>query len=189
MDLDQIRQQWQRTTLRVEQLEADNRRMARLLAAGRVSSAQERLAKHHTFSAFSGLLLPVLAPMLIFVLHYPLWLAICYGVAGIVLAIANFWFAQYVRYADFMSCPVAQAATEAVKVMLWQNRLTALGIVLCVPVLVSMFVMIAPEMEYIMGGLLVGLAVGLPIGIAKYFKGRGMARALKREVQNAALEE
>lgn len=163
--------------------------MARLLALGRVTSAQTKLARHHKMSAIGGLLLPLLAPMLVEVLYYPLWLAVLYGFFGTLMSALNFWFCYHIRTTDFMSLPVTEAATAAAGIIQWQSRLMLLGVLICIPIIASMFLLLAPEVQAAMGGLVIGLAVGLPIGLAKYFKGRAMARQLKSEVHNAALED
>ena len=186
MDLDELRNKWQNINLRVDRLDNDTRRIASELASGRVRTAQTKLANFHYRTALVGLCLPVLAPMIVTVMHFALWVAVIYAAMGIILAILNFLFARKIARSDYMSMPVVSALTQAVDIRKRQKQLQAVGITLGIIVIFSLFTQaLDPSSKIILFGMLVGLGVGIPIGLIKYRRAIALARQLQDELKSS----
>ena len=166
-DLDIIKQQWQRLAARTEALEQANQQMARQLASNKISSLQDRLANRISRLGWLGFVLPILAPLLYYLLNLPWWIAIAYAVFGIIMAALSLWIAEYIRAEDLASMPVAQALKRAVNIKKYQNRSRIFGIACCAVIIAGIVLMApaGPEREAILIGGSIGFVIGLAFGI------------------------
>lgn len=189
MELEELKNKWQKLNIRVERLEKDNKRMASELAAGRAATARKSLVRYYNVSAFNGMLLPLLAPMLVMVLHFQLWVACLYAVFGMVMSVLNFVFADYIRRNADMTLPVVDALNNLLVIRRRQKQLRILGIVCGIIVVSSMFGQVTGQGDkYVMLGMLIGLCVGIPMGVFKELRSRRLLRTMQRELQ-ACLDE
>ncbi len=182
-NLDQLKEQWRRLSVGGQRLDDANRRITDELTRRRVSTTQQRLAKRLRKYVILGLVLPVLAPTLYYVLECPLWFAILYGLFGILMMVANAFLVNYIREADLISMPVADAVRRAVNIRLWQTRIRIMGIACGAALLASLFFFIADRNEpgLIFAGI-IGLAVGLSVSIPRCLKNMRLARRLEESL-------
>ena len=184
-DLDTLKKQWQQLAARTQNLEEANLRLARQLARTKTTSLQERLANRITRMGWFGLILPVLAPLLYFELDLPWWLAIFYGLFGLVMSILSFVLGEYIRAERLTELPVAEAIARATKIKLRQRQVRIVGIILGAVLIFLMAFMLpdSPERVPIIVGGSVGLAIGLAIGVHRSLVNARLAREIIRSVE------
>ena len=170
MELEELKNQWNRLSVRVERLEEENRRLARELATGRAISSQTKLVRRLHQHAICGLILPVLSPFLITVLKMPLWVAICYAVFGIICMFIDLWLARTVKNNNLSTQTVMTSLRNMLRFKRNQRRIQCVLIVVCFTFLAfAFFPYLAPEQHMFIGGL-IGLVLGLIFGILEYRK-------------------
>lgn len=184
MDLEQLRRAWQSTQVDNRRLAEENRRLLRSLASGRITGSQRKLRNDYIRVAILGLLLPILAPSLVYILALPLWCAVVYALFGIFMATLNGLFAFWIDDLDLMSMPVTEALSRAVDILRRQRQLHMCGIICGGAVVGSIAVCAIDVAEYYMiVGFIVGLGVGLVIGLLKYRRQRRLARSIRDELR------
>ncbi len=186
-NLDDLRHQWQALSTDNARLSEANRLLVAKLAAEKATTKQQKLKRQYLVFAILGfVLLPFLAYVGLYeMLHAPLWLCLLYAGGGFYIGVMDLWFVSLIGSADYISMPTCEAMAHASRMLLWQARLQALGIVACViivgPLLVYIYCLGKPD---VMIGALVGLGVGLVFGILKYNSLRRMARSLLSDLES-----
>ena len=188
-DLEQLRENWRRMSLRVDRLEADNRRMAKRLAAGRATSAQQKLAGFYRISAIASCLLPILAPSLTHV-GFPVWIATVYAVFGVIMAILQFTFYRKIIRSDYLSLPVVTALADAIDIARKQRLLRMFSLCTGGFVILSMILAAFNRLDTsILIAMTVGLIIGAAIGYRKYRKMSALVREMQDELRANLNEE
>lgn len=181
MDFDKLRRAWQESRIPIDP--ADTRRVADEVARGKARSAQQKLLLYYRYSLIDALLVPCLAPMLVFVVNLPVWMAVLYGAFGILMGVINYLLYRYIAKSDFTSLPVLLAVERALRIKQWQTRIRALGITLAVSLLTTMAVELFDHDHYVMVGFVVGLVAGIAVGLKKYLTMRHATDDLIRQVR------
>ena len=127
MDLEQLRNNWQKTRINSELLDADTNRLTERLASGRAQTARAKLARYYRRSALCAILLPALSPILVISLGFPEWIAAIYAWFGVVMGVLNLCFSRYISRCDYTSQPIVTALASAVKIARIQRYLRAFG--------------------------------------------------------------
>ena len=86
------------------------------IKAGKITSAQHRLHWNYKRNALGGLCVAALAPMLVTTLHFQLWVAIAYGVFGLLMAFLSYDFSRSIAKTDYVSQPVVDAMSAVLAV-------------------------------------------------------------------------
>lgn len=189
MDLDDLKDKWQKLEVRADRLEEDNRRLAAELARGRVQSVKTKLVRHYRIAFCQCFMLPLFAPTLIVVLDFAPWVAWVYGIFGIVMAVLNGLFARSIEKTDIISLPVAEALKEAVRMRTRHRRLRTAGIIMCIVVISSMFGQVIGVddgsffYDGMVSGMIIGLVIGIPLGLVKEFRARRLIRRMREELE------
>lgn len=185
MTLEELKVQWNQLSVRVDRLEEENRRLASELATGRATSAQQRLASHYTKHALIGLLLPLLAPMLVFVLDMPLWVAVLYGLLGLLCMAADLIFARYIRRSNFAILPVVNSLENMLKAKKYQRRMQIVFIIIGGIFLGGAFFPALEDEPSVMIGALIGLIIGICCGLTLYFKKVRLINEILKELKES----
>lgn len=189
MDIDQLKSTWRQMGERIDNLERENRRMAEQLAAGKATTAQQRLAKTALRGVCCGLLLPVLAPLLYYYLGFQPWIAVLYGIFGVIMGVANIAFYRSIIKADYMSLPLVNAMISAVKIRTNLRNIRILGFSLGMAIIFSLVMDALERLEVsILIGMIAGFACGLLIGLRKWREQTALSKAIIRELR-AAMHE
>lgn len=190
MDLDELKNKWQSINIRTEALEQDTKRLASNLASGRVTNAKAELVKYYHSSGIYGLCLPALAPMIVIILQFPIWIAIVYALMGVVMTILNFRFAHYISKYDFINQPVVTAMAATMRLRSRQRKIRLVGIVLGLIVLSSMASeMFGPDDDMLIIGMLCGLAIGIPIAVYKDRRAMRLSKRMQEELRGYLNEQ
>ncbi len=185
MDVDNLKDIWKELDNRLERLESDNARMARELVAGRATTAQRELARSYRITALVGLLLPIGAPLLVSMLDIPVWFAVLYGLFGILATVANYMFSRYVVSRNYMSMPMLDALTHALRIRRWRMRLYFVSLTLGLLVIVGlMYELNLTQSIPAIYGAVVGLVLGIIIGIRKFLHQSAMTRKIIDELRS-----
>lgn len=189
MELEELKNKWQKLSIRVERLENDKLRLAAELASGRANNARKSLVRFYYTSGIVGFSLPLLAIALIEVLHFQFWVAFLYATFGIIMAVLNLLFADYIKRNADTSLPVVEALRNMLIIRRRQRQLRILGITLGLVVVLSLFGQVTGANDrYILYGMIVGLCIGIPIGIYKELRMIRLARELQNELKNCHSE-
>lgn len=189
MDLDDLKDKWQKLEVRADRLEEDNRRLAAELARGRVQSVKTKLVRHYRIAFYQCFMLPVFAPTLVVVLDFAPWVAWVYGIFGLVMAVLNGLFARSIEKTDIISLPVAEALKEAIRMRTRHRRLRTAGIIMCIVVISSMFGQVIGVddgsffFDGMVSGMIIGLVIGIPLGLVKEFRARRLIRRMREELE------
>lgn len=181
MDFDKLRRAWQESRIPIDP--ADTRWVADEVARGNARSAQQKLLLYYRYSLIDALLVPCLAPMLVYVVNLPVWMAVLYGAFGILMGVINYLLYRYIGKSDFTVLPVMLAVERALRIKQWQTRIRALGITLAVSLLTTMAVELFDHDHYVMLGFAVGLVAGIAVGLKKYLSMRHATDDLIRQVR------
>lgn len=189
MDIEQLKSTWRLMGERIDNLERENRRMAEKLAAGKASTAQHRLAKTAMRGVYCGLLLPVLAPLLYYYLGFQIWIAVLYGIFGVIMSVANILFYRSIVKSDYMSLPLVNAMISAVKIRTNLRNIRILGISLGLAIAFSLLFDSIERYEMsILAGMITGFICGLLIGLKKWREQTALCKAIIRELRMAMHE-
>ncbi|MCH5220724.1 MAG: hypothetical protein J1F05_00120 [Muribaculaceae bacterium] len=190
MELEDLKDKWQKLNVRVEHLERDNKRLAAQLATGRALNAQKTLANMYMRIGTVGLVLPCLAPALVEVLNFDQWVACLYGIFGIVMMALDYSFAGYIRQNDYMTLPVVEALRSVIAVRKRQTMLRIFGITMGVIVIASMFgQVLGQNNSEVMYGMLIGLCLGTPVGVFMAYRSIKLVRTMQSELQRCLDED
>ena len=182
MNLDELKNTWQTLNLRVDYLEEENRRLAARLAAERASGTQQRLARHYRRMSLVGLSLPLLSIPL-YLYGMPLWCDILYAVFGLCMCGMHLALAGFIERGDYMSLPVVDAISHAVRIRLWQQRMFICGESAALILAIILFVQFAGlGSEAVISGIIGGIAGGI-IGYVKQRKLFRMSRRLLAQLR------
>lgn len=170
--LNKLKEIWQQNEPSVDSLEDVNRRFSTCLSRTRVQSLQENLYKRTLRTGYIGFILPLLSPLLFFVLHLPVWFAIVYGIFGVVAGTMSSVLAEYIKRFDLMALPIEDALLRAAsirrKMLIQQISDSTLGVVLLATMLFQ--INILPDRLPLMVGFFIGLALGMAYSIPKMIK-------------------
>lgn len=184
MDIEELKQAWQRTQLRLDTLDADNRRIAHQLAAGRATTAQQWLVRYYRRSFVFSLFLPVLS-IVLYEVGYPAWMAAIYALFGFVMAAVNISFSRYIAAVDYMSLPMVTALSEAIKIRRRQQTIRTCSFAGALGVCMSIFFcMMDMGNSYVLEGGAIGLVVGVVVGILKHRRVNSYVRAMESELRS-----
>lgn len=176
-NLDDLKSIWQSIRVDESTLEDVNRRLSDRFSTRRVRTLQERLARRIRIIGYSGLALPLFAPVVYHVLDMPMWLAICYALFGIVMSILSILLAAYINRSELAEMPVADALRMAASIKKWMVIDRIVGIFFGIPILGSMFIEVFHSNEEdLIFGFIAGLGVGLAIGLNRSIKDFRMIR-------------
>lgn len=186
MNIDELKSQWQELRLRVDRLEDNNIRLAQQLAAGKAVASKQQLATTYLRGAITGMILPVIAPLLVTLLEFPRWIAVCYALFGLIMSVANLCMRSYILKADYMSLPVIQALENALNIKLRMRRLRFVSMSMGAIVIASIvFELLDKNDTYMSAGFVIGLICGLFIGIIKWRQQSRLSRRMIEELRNA----
>ena len=187
MDINELKDKWQQLSFDSDRLAADSDRVMSEIKAGKITSAQHRLAQNYKRNALGGLCVTALAPFLVTTLHFQLWVAIVYGLFGLLMAALSYDFADNVAMTDYVSQPVVDAMRAVLAVRKRMARIRAVGIVLGCGVLASFFGEIFDKADStLILSSCIGFTVGLVIGWLKYRHMKRLADELKAQVESLA---
>lgn len=165
-------------------LEADNRRLAEKLAAGRVKTAQSELVKYYRRSFVGALMLPLISPMLVNTLELPVWAAAIYAIFGVIMACLNLSFSRYIKRCDYTSYPVVTALAKAVKIARYQNYIRAFGLSTGGAVIITMFAIAFDNSDYhLVAAFIIGLIGGCILGIIKFRRMSALTKQMQEELK------
>lgn len=185
MDLEQLRNNWQKTRINSELLDADTSRLTERLASGRAQTARAKLARYYRRSALCAILLPALSPILVISLGFPEWIAAIYAWFGVVMGVLNLCFSRYISRCDYTSQPIVTALASAVKIARIQRYLRAFGMFTGGALIVTMFVDAFDHSEYhIIIAFIVGLVLGIVLGIIKFRRMSALAQQMQDELKS-----
>ena len=185
MDLEQLRNTWQKARVNSELLETDNRKLAESLAAGRAQTARDKLAGYYRRSFIVALLLPALSP----VLDFPVWIAAVYASFGVVMGILNLCFSNYIKRCDYLAQPIVSALADAVKIARYQRYLRSFGISMGGALIATMFFDAVDHSEFhIIIAFIVGLVLGVIIGIIKFRWMSALTRQMQDELRSLLID-
>lgn len=180
LDISRLRRAWGGMPMPSRRLEAENRRLAAAMAAGKASSSQAELAHSYNFPLACAVIIIVLSPALKF-MGIPGWISVIYAVFGAVEMFIIIRFRKFILSCDYGNMPIVTAIAHCVKIMQWRWRLLAIGIVMGVAVLVPLIWFLYMNNMSGFIGACVGGVVGLGVGIAKF---RNQSRIISRILRN-----
>lgn len=184
LDIYGLRRAWERLEVRTDRLEAENRRLAASLAAGKASSSQAELARSYNFSMWCAVVIVVLAPVLKF-LAIPGWVSAIYAVYGAVMFVVILRFKRFITSCDYGSMPIVTAIAHCMKIIRWRWRLLAISSVLGVAVIIPLLrFLYYNDMSTFWAGCIGGIT-GLAIGIVKFRRQSRLARRMLRSLRSA----
>ncbi len=180
IDIYRLRKAWESMPVASERLEAENRRLAARLAAGKASSSQSELARSYDFAKRCAIVIIVLAPALKLI-GIPAWISVIYAVFGIIELFIVLRFRRFILSCNYGDMPIVTAIAHCVKIIRWRWRILAIGSAMAAAVL-------APMMWYLFNHDLgmfyaacVGGVIGLAVGIVKF---RNQSRITARMLRN-----
>lgn len=186
MEIEKLKSTWRMMGEQIGDLEAENRRIAEKLAAGKAETSKKKLAKLAKVGIACAILLPILAPLLYYLLNFQMWIAILYGVFGVIMGVANIFFYNKIMDNDYLSLTLVKALSEAYKIRIYLRNVRILGISMGLVVILSMAIeMIIREKWNIVVGMSVGCALGMIIGIKGWTEESRLSRQIIRDLREA----
>ena len=182
-DLDILKTQWNALSNENTNLKQRNRELTRLLLTRNVVSNQDKLARSYRIG-YMGFAFPLLGYLLHIVMNCSIWLALGYGIYGLILGSYDLWFIKFVKDADYAVLSTVDAINHAAKVVKYQNWATVLSMLLALGILIPMFQELSElgGEPAVIGGItggVIGGAIGLKICIRNHKLARRMVRELK----------
>ncbi|MDE6331600.1 MAG: hypothetical protein K2L80_03265 [Muribaculaceae bacterium] len=184
MNPDDIRQNWQMLNRKVDALDERTRSLAIELRTTKSQTLQQRLSRRYRTQSFIGMLLPVLSPTVVWV-GLPVWVAVLYGIVGVVMAAIHMWFARFISRSDYKSMPVVDAMAHAAKILRMQIRIKKtgylLGCIIVIPLLYEIWNLgqIDLFISAVTGGVIGGI-----FGLYKQRVNNRIARQLVETLEN-----
>lgn len=184
IDLDQIKTEWSSLIIENEILRQKNIELTRRLATQRVTGNQQKLARSYRIG-YIGFTFPLLALVLYRAFNASIALCAAYGLFGIIFAIWDLWFRDFVTKIDYTAVSTVEAMTHASKVVLYQNRATIISIIATICLLADIFYEMALFGDYdiCMGGAIGGIVGGI-IGGKKCINNHIIARRMLSELKS-----
>ncbi len=91
MNIDKLKANWLALSVQESAVESNCKAVADKIAAGKATGMQRKLAAYYKRTVICGLMLPAMAPFLVFSLDLSVFVAVLYGLFGILMAIGNLW--------------------------------------------------------------------------------------------------
>ncbi|MDE6158406.1 MAG: hypothetical protein K2F78_09755 [Muribaculaceae bacterium] len=183
MDLNELKDKWQQLSFDSERLDSDNGRVMSKIQAGKVVSAQQRLAYDYKRNACVGFCLPALSPMMIISLHFEVWVAVAYGLFGILMAVLSLAMSRRISSVDYMSLPVVEALENVLALRRRIARTRAIGMLLGCVVLASFLgEIIHTNDKTLLWCAALGAVIGGIIGYVKYRRIKQLSDELLGEI-------
>lgn len=183
MNIEDLQKQWSNLSFEGKKFEDDNRKVFDRIASGKALSFQKRLANTFLLTTCLGLLLPCLAPALVYMLNIPVWEAILYALFGIIMSAANFCLRRYIIRTDFIHYPVVMAIEKAISIRGRIRLIRFLGFCLGLPIVLSLGMELTSGSEGTVCGFVIGIVLGLILGIFKWRKQSKLTRSLLDELK------
>lgn len=184
-ELEGLRSQWQSMKINCDRLEKTNEKLSRQLSAERAVSKQEKLARHYRrIGLLSFVLLPILSWPLREVVEVPVWMCVAYALAGVVFAVLDLSFSNFVQKSDYISLPTCEAIEHAARVLVWQARIHVAGIAVALIVIVPMFMHFYSIDTEVMWGGVAGGVIGAAFGVYLCLRYRRMARRMLADLES-----
>ncbi len=184
MKPEDIKRSWQMLNRKIDELDERTIGMAQNLAISKSQSLQQRLGKRYRAQALWGFLLPVLAPLMVWI-DLPLWVGIAYGLAGVVLGVINLRFSSFISNIDYNDMPIVDAMSHAVKVLrrqMWVKRVGyLLGMLIVAPLMYEIWRLGEPDLFV---SACTGGVIGGVIGLYKQRVNSRIARQLVKTLEN-----
>lgn len=178
-NIEKLKDIWNSAKIDNDLLQQTNRELCEKLATAKAGSLQDTLARRIRNISLLGLLLPLLAPQLYYIMSFSLWVSIIYSVYGIVCFILGYMLYEYINACSLATMPVIQAVTRATKIRIYYIRIRMLCLLLGLPIIVMLMVLFYDMGEIsIFIGAVVGLVVGLILGISRLLKDLSYTRRI-----------
>lgn len=189
-NIDELKNRWKSIEIDNEKLRKENRRLSEELQRHKVTPLQNRLARRTNLFRFIGLLLPVMAPMLYYVLLQPLWVCISYALFGLFSFALTTYLHNFITAENLSFMPVVQASERAVAIRLKMIQVRCLNLLLGIPlIVVLMSYFIGDEDETIFISALIGLVLGIAIGVSKMMTDAALARKIIKSLKDCQIDE
>ncbi len=183
MDIDELRQNWNRMNLRVERLEEDNWLLRRERDMMGKVSMQSRLLRQCTVrTILSFVAIPILVPQLLTIFGCPLWYTLMYAVAFLIFGFMNNNERLMVKSIDLNTMPVSEVMrrVQGIEQLRRHNMIT--GYIIAAIVLIPLFYFIYRINDR---ALIIGAWIGLVAGLScGFFIKKRSDEMLKRIREN-----
>ncbi len=178
-NLEKLKDIWNKAKIDNDLLQQTNRELSEKLATAKAGSLQDTFARRIRNISFLGLLLPVMSPLLYYMMSFHLWVPIIYSLYGIVCFVIGYMLYRYINTCSLATMPVIQAVTRAAKIRIYYIRVRILCLLLGLPIIVMLMVLFYDMGEVsIMIGAIVGLVVGLILGVSRLLKDLSYTRRI-----------
>ena len=176
-DIDALRALWQKSSVRIDDLEERNAELMRQLRAQKLTSKKTQVSRYYRFSGIVAVTSPLwflpMARML------PLsTLTMCvYLLFMIAAGVFTLWFARYITATDLYSLPVADAVRRMLRIDSIRHRAKIVGWICCIPVVIPLLMDMSFDTSMMIGGIVGGVA-GAAIGLAIDRRNRRLIRQI-----------
>lgn len=188
MNIDKLKANWLALSVQESAVESNCKAVADKIAAGKATGMQRKLAAYYKRTVICGLMLPAMAPFLVFSLDLSVFVAVLYGLFGILMAIGNLWLYRYIVSCNFITNTIAQSLRHSLNIGKWRARLFIVGIVLGCAILAVMFAeLIGKSSDSVVADAVCGLVIGVAVALVKYRRMRKVYRQMLAEL-NAAMD-
>ena len=168
MNIDKLKANWLALSVQESAVESNCKAVADKIAAGKATGMQRKLAAYYKRTVICGLMLPAMAPFLVFSLDLSVFVAVLYGLFGILMAIGNLWLYRYIVSCNFITNTIAQSLRHSLNIGKWRARLFIVGIVLGCAILAVMFAeLIGKNSDSVLAGAVCGLVIGVAVALVK----------------------
>lgn len=184
IDLEQIKNEWSSLIIENESLRQKNIELTRRLATERVRNNQQKLARSYR-TGYIGFVFPLMTIILYKAFDASILLCLAYALFGIIIGCWDLWYRKFVKEIDYTAVSTAQALTHASKIVIYQNRATAISIIATALLLGALFYEMFEfgDNDIAFGGI-VGAIVGGIIGAKKCLNNHILARRMLAELRS-----
>lgn len=169
MDIDEMRQNWSRMNLRLEQLEEANRALLHERSMAGKESTRNRLLRQYTVrTILCFVLIPVIVPQLTLWLGCPVWYAMLYGVGFLTFGLMTNSERRMIKDIDLsrMSVREVMKRVRAIEQVRRRHMITGyvIGAIILIPLIY--FIYLINDRAMIIGcwvGAVIGLLIGLMV--------------------------
>lgn len=180
MDLEKLKNTWKQLDGRIARLEAETLATAQRVVSEKVMGSQQRLVRSLRTNALLGLTMPFLGVLMLKVLICPVWIAVVYGLFGIVMAAIGFSFAGYIRKVDFLGIPVVEALAMADRIARMRRDILILSVSMGIVVVgLLMYACYLTGIIESIWGCVAGVIIGGIAGIIKLRHQNSLIRSIK----------
>lgn len=191
MDIDALKANWRNINIDPVRLEQTEERVRTAASAGKLENAQDRLIRMTRTNVWGGALLMALAPLLNFILDFPVWVAVIYALAGFIFGVSAFRLYCRVSGPRYVDMPVVTALAAVIKLRRDLARKEVGGILLATIVVGAMFGCAISDnfgLEIIIS-MAIGVAIGLPLGLTRYFRIVNLTKRISKELQSCLSDD